>query len=228
MVRVRLLPVTMAVTVLLLAVKLADVGRVLASPGFNGAGVVVSAAQAESVPAPPPPALPPVTPAAGPPPDMAPPVVPPDPPEPPVSPAERQLLLDLRSRRAELDARERVLAQREGLLDAAEHRLTGRVAELAALQTKLEQLEKARHEHDEANWAGLVKVYETMKPREAASIFNDMDMPVLVQVIDRMKEAKAAQVLGAMQPDRARLVTAQLAAQRTQSVTVPPLHPNAG
>jgi flagellar motility protein MotE (MotC chaperone) len=218
---VRLLPVTMLVTGSLLAVKLADMGRILVSPGFGQAGVVVSAAQAATMPAPP--AAP-----AAPPADMAPPVVPPEPPEPPVSPAERQLLLDLRSRRAELDAREKVLAQREGLLDAAEHRLTGRVAEMAALQTRLEQLEKARHEHDEANWAGLVKVYETMKPREAASIFNDMDMPVLLQVIDRMKEAKAAQVLGVMQPERARLLTAQLAAQRTQSVTVPPPRPNAG
>jgi flagellar motility protein MotE (MotC chaperone) len=224
---IRLLPVTLLVTGSLLVVKLADVGRVLLSPGFTRAGVVVSAAQAEPVPAPPP--APAVTQAAAaPPPDMSPPVVPPEPPEPPVSPAERQLLLDLRSRRAELDTREKVLAQREGLLDAAEHRLTGRVAEMAALQARLEQLEKARHEHDEANWASLVKVYETMKPREAASIFNDMDMPVLLQVIDRMKEAKAALVLGAMQPERARLVTAQLAAQRTQSVTVPPPRPNAG
>jgi flagellar motility protein MotE (MotC chaperone) len=222
--RFRLVPVTLLVTASLLVVKLADAGRALLLPGFTRAGVVVTAAQAESVPAPPPAA----TQAAAPPPDMAPPIVPPEPPEPPVSPAERQLLLDLRSRRVELDAREKVLAEREAVLDAAEHRLTGRVAEMAALQTKLEGLEKARREHDEANWAGLVKVYETMKPREAASIFNDMDMPVLVQVIDRMKEAKAAQVLGAMQPDRARLVTAQLAAQRTQSVTVPPLRPNAG
>ncbi len=45
--------------------------------------------------------------------------------------------------------------------------------------------------HDDANWAGLVKVYETMKPRDAAAIFNDMDLPVLLQVLDRMKEAKS-------------------------------------
>jgi flagellar motility protein MotE (MotC chaperone) len=93
---------------------------------------------------------------------------------------------------------------------------------LAALQTRLEDMEKARQEHIEANWAGLVKVYETMKPREAAAIFNEMDMPVLLQVMDRMKDAKAAQILGAMQPDRARSITAQLAAMRTHSTVVPP------
>ena len=136
-------------------------------------------------------------------------------PEPVVSMAERQLLQDLRNRRAELDARDDSLRERAAVMDAAEHRLTARIAEMADLQARLEQLEKLRQQHDEANWAGLVKVYETMKPREAAAIFNEMDLPVLLAVLDRMKDAKAALVLGAMQPDRARLVTAQLAAQRT-------------
>ena len=146
----------------------------------------------------------------------------PPPANPEISMAERQLLQDLRNRRTELDTRERLLQQREAVLDAAEHRLTARIAELAALQTRLEEMEKARQEHIEANWTGLVKVYETMKPKEAAAIFNDMDMPVLLQVMDRMKDAKAALILGAMQPDRARTITAQLAAMRTHSTAVPP------
>ena len=107
------------------------------------------------------------------------------------------------------------------MLDATEHRLTARIAEMAALQARLEQLETARKQHDEANWAGLVKIYETMKPRDAAAIFNDMDMPVLLEVVDRMKDTKAASILAAMQPDRARMLTAQLAAQRTRSTAVP-------
>ena len=66
------------------------------------------------------------------------------------------------------------------------------------------------------SWQGLVKLYEAMKPRDAATIFNDLDMPVLLQVVDRMKEAKAAPVLAAMQPDKARDLTARLAQMRTQ------------
>ncbi|WP_158746021.1 MotE family protein [Acidisphaera sp. L21] len=144
------------------------------------------------------------------------------PPQPMVSDAEKQLLQDLRGRRQELDARAQALNQREAVMAAAEQKLSARVGELTALQTRLETLEKERQDHDEANWTGLVKVYETMKPREAAAIFNDMEMPVLLHVLDRMKDAKAALVLGAMQPDRARLATTQLAAQRTRSTTLPP------
>lgn len=214
--RVRLLPATLAAGGLLLAVKGVELGR-LAWSGWPRAMTVVSAAEAAPAPAhAAAPARPEPVPAAAPPPPPAPPA------DPPVSEAERRLLQDLRARRLELDARDRTLAQREAVLDAAQARLTERIAQLTNLQTRLETLDAERHAHDEANWSGLVKVYEAMKPRDAAAIFNDMDMPVLVQVVDRMKDAKASAVLAAMQPDRARLLTGQLATQRTRSVTVPP------
>jgi flagellar motility protein MotE (MotC chaperone) len=139
------------------------------------------------------------------------------PPEPPISDSERALLVDLRARRAELDAREAALASRETVLGAAEKRLAARIEELTSLQRKLETLEVARKDRDEANWRGLVKLYESMKPRDAATIFNDLDMPILLQVVDRMKEMKAAPVLAAMQPDRARQLTAELAQMRLRA-----------
>lgn len=142
---------------------------------------------------------------------------------PPISDSERALLLDLRKRRDELDAREAALRTREALLAAAEARLTVRVAELAALQKRLETLEATRKDRDEANWKGLVKLYESMKPKDAATIFNDLDLPVLLPLVDRMNERKAALVLAAMLPERARLVTEELARMRARGNTVPPL-----
>lgn len=136
---------------------------------------------------------------------------------PPVGEAERAILLDLRKRRAELEAREAALASREVMIEAAEKRLQERVAELSSLQSRLEALETGRRARDEENWRGLVKLYETMKPREAAAIFNDLDRPVLLAVLDRMKEAKAAPILAAMQPERARQVTADLARRRADA-----------
>jgi flagellar motility protein MotE (MotC chaperone) len=90
---------------------------------------------------------------------------------------------------------------------------------MTALQAKLEALEAARKQRAEANWAGLVKMYEAMRPRDAASIFNDLDKDVLLQVLDRMKEAKAAAILAAMLPDKARQATADLAEMRTRATT---------
>ncbi len=113
------------------------------------------------------------------------------------------------------------------MLSAAETRLTRRLDELNALQKRLESLEAVRRDHDEANWRGLVKLYESMKPRDAAAIFNDLDMAVLLPVVDRMKESKAALVLAAMLPDRARQVTAELAQMRARANTVPDATPPA-
>lgn len=139
----------------------------------------------------------------------------------PVSDSERALLLDLRGRRSELDSQANALSVREASLNAAEKRLAGRLVELNALQQRLEALEADRHAREEANWNGLVKLYEQMRPRDAATIFNDLDPAVLLPVLDRMKAAKAAPVLAAMQTERARMATAELAQMRARAVTPP-------
>jgi len=133
----------------------------------------------------------------------------------PMTDGEKAVLLDLRARREQLDAREAALANRESMLAAAQQKLTAQIGEMQALQQRLETLEASRKQQETAAWQGLVKVYEDMKPRDAAAIFNDLGMPVLLSVIDRMKEAKAAAILAAMLPDKARDVTTQLALKRT-------------
>jgi flagellar motility protein MotE (MotC chaperone) len=143
----------------------------------------------------------------------------PKPEAPTISDSERAVLLELRQRRQELDARETALATRESVLGAAERKVAARVEELQALQNQLQNLDASRHEHDEAGWQGLVKLYENMKPRDAATIMNELDMPVLLQVLDRMKEAKAAPILSAMKPDKAREVTDGLAKLRVRTAT---------
>lgn len=141
---------------------------------------------------------------------------------PPISDSERALLLDLRSRNRELDSQAQSLAAREAAVAAAEKRLATRIDELNSLQKRLESLDAARKAHDDANWKGLVKLYESMKPRDAATIFNDLDLPVLLPVLDRMNDRKAAAILATMQPERARMVTAELAEMRTHAITPAP------
>jgi flagellar motility protein MotE (MotC chaperone) len=220
--RFRLLPATIAIGSLLLVSKSLGLAMTYL-PGHWTLGeavvpLAVAASAAEAKPSDKPTGTQSTAPM--PPPIPATPVASADPPPAPISAEELRLLQDLRGRRQEWDAKDRALSERENVLNAAEQRLAVRATELTALQTRLEQLEKSRVERDDANWAGLVKVYETMKPRDAASIFNDMDMPVLLQIVDRMKEGKTAAIFGAMSPDRARLLTAQLAAKRSRTTTV--------
>jgi flagellar motility protein MotE (MotC chaperone) len=120
----------------------------------------------------------------------------------------------LRARRESLEERERAIATREALLAVAEQRLAARLAELTALQGRLEQADVEAQQREESHWRTMAKLYETMRPREAAAVFNELDLPVLVQVVERMNDRKAAPVLGAMLPDRVRQLTVELARLR--------------
>ncbi|WP_424813840.1 MotE family protein [Roseococcus sp. YIM B11640] len=132
--------------------------------------------------------------------------------------AERAVLESLRARRAELEARATAMAEREMMAEAMERRLAARLEELKVLQTRLEAEARQRDERGEQGWRQLVRLYEGMRPRDAAAIFDDLDMPVLLQVVDRMREAKAAPVLAAMRPERARILTSELARHRARPV----------
>ncbi len=127
------------------------------------------------------------------------------------APVDYELLQQLRKRREELDARAHSLDDRQAILSAEEVKLQERVNELQALQNKLERETDDRQKGQDAAWGNLVKVYEAMRPRDAAKIFDDLDMPVLIELARRMNERKAAAILASMQPDRARDLTARLA-----------------
>ena len=127
---------------------------------------------------------------------------------------EVQLLQELAERRNVLDARERQLEEREALLKAAEQRLVEKQTELNATKGELKALLKEQDAQEKAKVKQLVAIYENMKPQDAANIFDDLEMPVLLQVIENMKERKVAPVIASMSAEKARELTKELADQR--------------
>jgi flagellar motility protein MotE (MotC chaperone) len=124
---------------------------------------------------------------------------------------EAEVLQHLSERRAALDERERDLAMREQLIGVTEKRVEERLADLKGLEERLNALFAKRDEAEEAQLALLVKMYENMKPVEAARIFNKLDRQVLLTVASRMKPAKVGPVMAAMEPSRAQDLTVMLA-----------------
>src|SRR5579883_3229463 len=133
-----------------------------------------------------------------------------------MSPAEIELLQKLSERRAELDKRAAELSQREVLLEATERRIDEKIAKLAALEKDIGGAVDKQSAEDEARIKSLVKIYETMKPQDAARIFEQLDMPVLLGVLEHMKELKVAPILAALDPAKARAVTLAVAERRSQ------------
>ncbi len=123
----------------------------------------------------------------------------------------------LTERRAELDKRQADLDMREALLAAAEKKLDQRTAELKTLQDQVTALVDEKQAAEDAGFKGIVSMYETMKPREAAAIFNTLDLGVMLKVARAMNPRKMAPILAAMNPGPAQALTTALATTDAQT-----------
>ncbi len=124
--------------------------------------------------------------------------------------SEIDLLQKLAQRRVEIDKRAKELDTRSALLAAAEKRVDGKISELKALQVTIEGLLKTYDKQQSSKLMSLVKIYETMKPKDAARIFEKLDMGTLLPVVERMKDRSLAPIMAKMNPQRAREVTVKL------------------
>jgi flagellar motility protein MotE (MotC chaperone) len=131
-----------------------------------------------------------------------------------MSPAEIDVLQQLAERRAALDKRASELSEQEVVMQAAEKRIDEKIAKLQQLAKTINGAVQTQSSEDDARLQSLAHMYETMKPQDAARIFEQLDMPVLLSVLQRMREMKAAPILAAMDPARAKQVTLALAERR--------------
>lgn len=125
-----------------------------------------------------------------------------------------QLYKDLAERREVIEQREQELLMREALLEAAERELEQKMRELTAVQGEIEKMLDKQDAENERRMQSLVKIYEGMKAKDAARIFNTLDLDILVDVLMNMSERKSAPIIAAMNADRARTVTLMLAQEK--------------
>lgn len=128
-----------------------------------------------------------------------------------LSQAEVQVLQALGARREALDARGEQIETQDALMLAAEQRMTERLAELRQLESHVNDLLGQLDEAQEQRLASLVDVYQRMRAKDAAAVFDGLEDDVLVQVASRMRQANLAEVMGRMDPNRARALTQMLA-----------------
>jgi flagellar motility protein MotE (MotC chaperone) len=132
----------------------------------------------------------------------------PDPARP--SAAERAILERLLERRQELDAKARELELRENLVKAAEKNLEEK---LAAIKAKETGPNAGRPEAEAARFKGLITMYETMKPKEAAKIFDRLDIKVLVEVASQINPRRMSEIMAQMSPESAEKLTMEFASR---------------
>lgn len=128
-----------------------------------------------------------------------------------LSQSEVEVLQALSARRQSLDQRATQMETQGDVVLAAERRLDQRLAQLHQLETTVNGLLGQLDQVQQQRLANLVDVYQRMRAKDAATVFDGLDDGVMVQVASRMRQDNLAAILGRMQPDRARRLTQMLA-----------------
>lgn len=135
--------------------------------------------------------------------------------------SELAVLNSLGDRRKTLNKREQDLELREQVLKATEAKLEKRMQELKALEMKLDQRRKAEEKQAAEEIMDLVKIYESMKAKNAARIFDRLDLDIMLKVVKQMQPRKMADVLSEMSPEMAEQLTIALAAGQARPSAAP-------
>jgi flagellar motility protein MotE (MotC chaperone) len=135
------------------------------------------------------------------------------PPERDVTEYDIRVLQDLVRRREILEKRERAIALREGLLKAAEKRVEQKISQLRQIQIAIKADLETSQKRRTARFNKLIKIYSNMKPKDAARVFDEMPLPILLDLVGGMKEGNSAPILAKMNSAKARQVTTGLAAR---------------
>lgn len=140
-----------------------------------------------------------------------------------IAETERAVLERLGERRTELDILAGDLDTRMALVEAAERRLAERIANLEAIEARISALVDERKAIDDTQFANLIGMYENMKPADAAAIFDELAVDVLVRVARGMSPRKLSPVMAKMTRARAQELTLRLAAVEPEPMLDAPI-----
>ena len=127
------------------------------------------------------------------------------------------LMNELAQKERSLLHRETTIAAREADLRLAEQKIEERLAALESLRAEIRTEMTAMDEAREQRVVGLVRMFEGMRPGDAAAILSEPEEDISIAVLDRMARSKAGKVLAEMEPQKA----ARLAATFADSPRLP-------
>lgn len=134
--------------------------------------------------------------------------------EPQVCPDNAELeevISALKRREKKLDAQEEGIARQSEALEIQQAEAEARITKAMAEEEKLRLTMAAASSAAEDDVAQLTKVYASMKPKQAAGLFEEMDPEFAAGFLARMAPGAAAQVMAGMTPKTAYAISVVLA-----------------
>jgi len=133
-------------------------------------------------------------------------------------PEDLQLLLDeLQAREGRLEKRETALEDRMAALALADQQIDRKFEELSEAEDRLRRTLAIAETAAEDDIERLTRVYETMKPRQAAALFEKMDARFAAGFLSRMRPEAAAEIMAGLTPEAAHMFSVVLAGRNAET-----------
>jgi flagellar motility protein MotE (MotC chaperone) len=125
---------------------------------------------------------------------------------------EVKILQGLRNRNNQIIELQKDLTLKENMLESIRNNIEEKISRLEKLNEQIDNSDKSQGSG--ASYVKLIKIYEGMKPKDAAKIFDELQMSVMILVAQQMKENKLAAIVAEMKPEKARDLTMALATRQ--------------
>lgn len=124
--------------------------------------------------------------------------------------SEIAILQELAERREALDIRSQEIDKRALQLKIAEEEIDKKIVQLKEYEQRLNKLINQYSQKEQENVSSLVKLYTSMKPKDAARIFNTMNLDISTAILKGMKPSASSAILSQMNSEKAQAITAEL------------------
>ena len=129
------------------------------------------------------------------------------------------MLMSFAEREEQISSREAALQDRMHALQIADERLSGKLSELRQTENELRDTIALADTAAENDLDRLTRVYESMKPKQAAALFEEMNPNFAAGFLGRMRPDAAAAVMAGLSPEAAHLFSVVLAGRNASVPT---------
>lgn len=133
------------------------------------------------------------------------------------TPDDLQRLLDeMTARESQIEEDEAALADRRAALALVDTQIARKLDQLAEAEDSLRRTLAIAETAAEDDIARLTRVYETMKPKQAAALFEQMDARFAAGFVARMRPEAAAEIMTGLSPQAAHSLSVVLAGRNAE------------
>lgn len=129
------------------------------------------------------------------------------------------MLKGFQKREAHLKQQEKAMLDRQQALKLADRQIESKLARLEAAEKELRRTMAMADTAAESDVGRLTKVYETMKPKQAAALFEEMSPEFAAGFLGRMRPEAAAGVMAGLSPQAAHTISVVLAGRNAGAPT---------